>query len=224
MADYLDPSTSLVVAAVAIVFGSYRWLRRNGFPDGFLWPLVAGIVSRPRVAEWLIERSKRTPYSPITSRDGDEIYMQRWWLFNPYPAPGEYRRKGWRDLLPSIRVHHILRADDDSHLHDHPWDARTIILRGWYTEERPLRALDTHDMMFNIVNIENYPGERSPRAATDSMEGDTRAVRFNEFHRISEVSPGGVYTLWFTWRYQGTWGFWVDGKKVPYREYLGLDA
>jgi hypothetical protein len=191
----------------------------------FFWPTIAAIVSFPHVADWLIRRSQRTPYSPITARDDpNEIYMQRWWLFNPYPAPGEYRRKGWRDWLPSIRVHHILRADDDGHMHDHPWDARTIVLRGWYAEERPLRSIGADDLQFNLVNITNYPGEREARGVTDSLVGSTRAVRFNSYHRICQVSPGGVYTLWFTWRYQGTWGFWVDGRKVPYREYLGLDS
>jgi hypothetical protein len=31
-----------------------------------------------------------------------------------------------------------------------------------------------------------------------------------------------VWTLFITWRYQGTWGFDVDGSKVPWREYLGI--
>ena len=137
---------------------------------------------------------------------------------------GQGSRRFAGDWLPSIRVHHILRADDDAHMHDHPWNARTIVLRGWYAEERPLQSIGVDDLRFNLVEITNYPGERDSRGVTDSLAGSTRAVRFNSYHRISQVSPGGVYTLWFTWRYQGTWGFWVDGRKVPYREYLGLDS
>ena len=58
------------------------------------------------------------------------------------------------------------------------------------------------------------------RQRHERTRGYTGAVKFNQFHRIAEVSPGGVFTLWFTWKYQGTWGFDVDGKKVPYKTYL----
>lgn len=187
----------------------------------FLWRLVARIVSRPVVASWLIERSKRTPYYPIRSRDGSELYMDRHWLFNPYgkdaagnAGPARWERWG----LPSIRAHHILRADDDGHLHDHPWNARTIVLRGWYVEERMGEPGDKHPDAFAQI-----PGHHYDEALDLFLRpaGYTGRVLFESYHRISRVSSGGVFTLWFTWRYRGTWGFLVDGKKVPYRVYLG---
>ena len=102
-----------------------------------LWKLLAWLLSMPVVASWLIERSQRTPYYPIMTRNGIYLYMDRWWLFNPYDKTPDGRtapaRHSW---LPSVRVHHICLPDDDQHEHDHPWAARTIILRGWYVEER----------------------------------------------------------------------------------------
>lgn len=171
--------------------------------------LIAKIVARPLVAAWLIRRAQRTPYTHITSRDGTDMYMGRWWLFNPYGKGEDGRtlpaRFSW---LPSIRIHHILRADDDPHLHDHPWNARTFILRGWYIEVRPFPAY--HE------DPENYPRTclrwRQP--------GDTAALKFGEYHRIVEVPVEGVWTLFVTWKYRGVWGFLVDGVKVPFREYL----
>ena len=50
---------------------------------------------------------------------------------------------------------------------------------------------------------------------------DTATLRFGEFHRVLSVSSGGVYTLFITGRYRGTWGFKVKGRKVPHRQYLG---
>ncbi|KKI24516.1 hypothetical protein WX98_19415 [Pseudomonas syringae pv. persicae] len=41
------------------------------------------------------------------------------------------------------------------------------------------------------------------------------------YHRIDEVSPGGVYTLFITSRWKGDWGFLVNGVKVAWREYIG---
>lgn len=161
----------------------------------YLWKLLAYIVSRKPVADWLIRRSWRTPYIEIPD------YMERWWLFNRYSEIGSFDRVERRfPKLPSIRIHHILRADVADHLHDHPWNARTIILKGWYEEVK-----ETGSKFF-------YQQHR--REA-----GDTAPINFGEYHHIKEVSPGGVWTLFFTWEYKGMWGFLVDGKKMPWREY-----
>lgn len=156
-----------------------------------MWRFIAKIIARPAVAGWLIQRAMRTPYVHLPD------YMDRFWLFNPYEdADGRRDIQGWLGRrLPSIRLHHILREDLADHLHDHPWDARTIILSGWYREW-------TEEGVYL----------RRP--------GDTRRILFGEYHHISEVSPGGVWTLFITWKYRGTWGFKVDGVKIPYREYL----
>lgn len=160
-----------------------------------LWQIVADVVSTPIVRDYLIKRAMRTPYFHL------EGYMNRYWLFNAYDfdVKDKYKRKkesiSW---LPSIRIHHILRKDEDRALHDHPWDARTIILKGWY--------------------LERLYGNTIPQMR---IEGDTRAIKFGEYHSIDEVSEGGVWTMFFTWKYMGVWGFLVDGVKVPWRTYLG---
>lgn len=174
-----------------------------------IWLGIARIVTIPRVTGWLMQRAVRTPYTHIHGPDGS-LYMGRWWLFNPYPgkddSPERARfTRSLRGMLPSIRIHHICRPDSDSHCHDHPWNARTIILRGWYVEERPGRMVDG-------------------RAVYVRGHGYTGRLLFGQFHRIASVSPEGVWTLFITWRKQGTWGFDVDGKKVPWREYLGEQA
>ena len=159
--------------------------------------MVAHIVTRPAVRSWLLTRARRTPYNHIMSPDGTKTYMYRWWLFNPYPASGQAKRFGW-GWLPSVRIHKIMIKDLDRHFHDHPWNARTIILKGHYTEQRP----------------------GTKYAHLFRFEGDTQTLRFGEYHRINYVSAGGVLTLFITWKQQGEWGFNVNGKKVLWREYL----
>lgn len=161
-----------------------------------IWKAIAYVCSRPKVAEWLIERSKKTPYLHIYGKDG-HMYMGRWWLFNPYPSPEELRSKG--DRFPiSIRIHHIQKEDDDRALHDHPWNARTIIIKGGYRE----------------VREDGKVYYREP--------GDTAGLKFGEYHRITHVHPEGAWTIFITGKYRGTWGFLVDGTKVQWRKYLGL--
>lgn len=159
-----------------------------------IWKLIAKVCAQPVVAEWLIKRAQKTPYVHIYGKDGS-MYMGRWWLFNPYPHLEE-KRENWFPI--SIRIHHIQKKDDDRHLHDHPCNARTIILKNCYTEVRE-------------------GGVRYFRFA-----GDTAKLKFGEYHRITFVPPEGVWTLFITGKYQGTWGFLVDGVKVQWRKYLGL--
>ncbi|HBH37610.1 MAG TPA: hypothetical protein DDX06_04415 [Curvibacter sp.] len=196
----------------------------------FLWHLVALFVSQPRVASWLMRRAQRRPYSHITSADGGSVYMGRWWLFNPYgkdengdeiPA-----RLSW---LPSVRIHHIMRPDQDRDLHDHPWNARTIVLRGWYMEERlksacSLQQLADCTQIYAPIRNEGLGRVRLPRRAVfRRTQGYTGRLLFGQYHRISEVSDGGVWTLFITWKKRGDWGFLVDGEKVHWRTYLGID-
>lgn len=163
-----------------------------------IWQYIATFLARPTVTAWLILRALRTPYTHIYKTvDGVKtIYMQRFWLFNPYPASGEAKRRGW-GWLPSVRIHHICQPDTDRHHHDHPWNARTIVLAGGYNEQREHR---------------HY----CRRA------GDTAPLNYGEYHQIVKVCDGGAWTLFITWKYCGDWGFWVDGKKVLWREYLGI--
>jgi len=187
------------------------------------WRLVAHfLANHPRAVDWLIQRAQRTPYTHIASADGKEVYMGRYWLFNPYgrdadnnPTPARWP---W---LPSVRIHHIRRADQDRDLHDHPWNARTIVLRGWYEEERPTLACSAEDLVEYCTEFTLH--SREQRATLLRQAGYTGRLLFGQYHRISRVSPGGVWTLFITGRHRGEWGFQVKGRKVPWRVYLGLD-
>lgn len=164
---------------------------------------IAHHLARPRVLAWL--RRRAVPYFNIHGTDG-RLYMRRWWLLPkcclrfdsvrgyPMPAP-------WMPF--SIRLHHIVRPDADRHLHDHPFNFRTFVLQGWYEEEVPGHgpAAGQH--------ITRY-----------MLQGTTAAAPATRWHRIADVSEGGVWTLFVMGRRINGWGFLVDGKKVPWREYL----
>lgn len=158
-----------------------------------LW-LLGKILSIRPVRDALIKKAQRRPYLMLPG------YMDRWWLCNGY-GDDHKRRFEW---LPAIRIHHILRADRDEHLHDHPCDARTFILKGWYVEEREAVA--------GAADAFRY-----------RLEGDTTALPHGTFHSIRQVSEGGVWTLFVLYRRKSSWGFKVNGRKVDYRDYLGLN-
>lgn len=178
------------------------------------WAVLAWVLSRGPVARWLIARAARTPYFDLPG------YMERTWLV-PYRAVKERQldRRYFEDEVVStdgtgpvspwrrpvawllqrfdiaIRVHHILRADLARDPHDHPWNARTVILDGWYSERRD-----------NGLRLRK--------------RGDTATLRFEEFHSVIDVSSGGVWTLFIAGRKRGVWGFRLpDGTKVRFFEY-----
>ena len=151
------------------------------------WNLIAKIVSHPPIAEWMIQRALKTPYFHLPG------YMGRWWLFNGY-GDDHKRRFSW---LPSLRIHWILRADDDPNPHDHPCNARTFPLKGWYLENRD------GVIYFRFL-------------------GRSAAIPFGMFHNIVRVSEDGVWTLFVMYRRCDSWGFLVDGKKVNYRDYYKM--
>lgn len=167
------------------------------------WWALAQILAKPRIAEWIIRRAQRTPYMHILSPDGRTTYMWRWWLLNPYNRKTQKPR--WSCLPFSVRVHHIARPDYDEHPHDHPWDARSIVLKGWYQELR-LTEGAISSFMAPFIRV----------------AGTTATLEHNAYHQIKEVGPSGAVTLFITWKYQGMWGFLVDGVKIPWRAYLGL--
>jgi hypothetical protein len=170
-----------------------------------MWRLIAWIVSRPRVADWLIKRAMKTPYTHIMHPEG--VYMERYWLFNPYPPA----TSGKENRFPiSIRIHHICLPDKARDLHDHPWNARTIILKGGYWERRKV-GCGTCDCG---CQEEEY----------ERVAGDTAKINFGEFHTIDSLREGGAWTLFITGKYRGTWGFLVNGVKIQWRKYTGYQS
>lgn len=170
------------------------------------WKMIARLASMPCVADYLIRRAQKTPYQHIYH--GDHLYMGRWWLFNPYPWPEENRKNAnWFPI--SVRIHHICEPDTARDLHDHPWNARTIILKGGYTEHRLEAVMPNGDALCKVY---------------DRKPGDTAQIKFGEYHNIVALAEGGAWTLFISGKYRGTWGFLVKGVKVQWRKYMGYEV
>lgn len=141
-----------------------------------VWKLIAWAVSRRPVANWIIATAMRTPYWHL------EGYMDRYWLFNGYERLTKRRKYPWLNL--SIRIHYIRRNDYDRVDHNHPFDARTIVLRRWYEEMRG--------------------GVKCTRKL-----GDTATILKDDFHRITKVPNTGTWTMFIIFKEYGSgeWGF-----------------
>lgn len=167
------------------------------------------------VCDWLmrtvVPKSFDTPYRHI---DG---YMNRYHVV-PIKAklgggcgPVTWRRpfaKLMQFLNISCRVHEILRSDDDRVHHDHPFNFCSVVLRGGYTEHRPL-----YDK--SGLYVGNSTEWISP--------GRVVFRRYNCYHRLELPSGQTAWTLFFTGRYLQKWGFLIHPRhKVPYTDYTQM--
>lgn len=107
------------------------------------------------------------------------------------------RRFIFETPLFSIRVHHILKSDDDRWLHDHPFAFASVLLSNGYREVTPERVKDWP--RFSIIT----------HKPTD-------------LHRIV-ANKGDVWTFVVTGPRVRTWGFQTKDGWVPYYE-LGGEA
>jgi hypothetical protein len=160
--------------------------------------MLAKLLSK--IEKWALSKNK-----PGTYRGEDD----RRWAYTIDVQGDKYltrimlpRILGWRAML-----HHFHRPDQDRWLHDHPWrTSYSVILAGSYDEERLVgksvngivQTILRHVRLFNKI--------------TDQ-----------DFHKVTKLH-GDVWTLFITGERVQDWGFLVNGKKMPWREYLGLDV
>lgn len=148
---------------------------------------------------WLVEKlikfAKRTPYTHLYHEDGS-VYMERFWL-----VPVDWK---WPF---AARIHWIATPDHDRHLHDHPWAFLSLILWGSYIEARPVTVQPCFEGEREVVNVKlRRRWSLAFRHATDR-------------HYIPAVSPGGVWTLFISFKFVQWWGFYTPMGKVYYRDY-----
>jgi hypothetical protein len=97
----------------------------------------------------------------------------------------------------SIWIHGIYAPDEDKHLHNHPWDFKSIVLKGNYIEETENGYIIQHPGKYNSRNGE-------------------------DFHKIKQLISESVYTLFISTPVKRDWGYKVDGAFIKHDEYRKL--
>lgn len=153
------------------------------------------------------EAVQRRTWRAIPSRDGTRLYLPRFWLSEARPADPSCDQDF--DSGDSVLLHCFMRPDDDGALHDHPWEFRSTILEGAYTEDRP--AWDwSPSSPLGPQKI-----ERRLRVAGQSVLVPARGL-----HAVSQVQPY-TWTLVQTGRRVREWGFHPAGRAwQPWQEFL----
>jgi len=191
--EYGQPIPLLKMAPPAI------WAREtfgHGIPDEALDTIDTILAASEELHEdkvrtllRKIASTRRTRHIP---RDDGKPYMTRYDIHGWMPEDGEDKK-----YPLSIYLHRFHTPDYDEAPHSHPWAwARSLVLTGGYTERR----------MSEGVLVESRV-----------KAGDLNRLEPDDYHIITELH-GETWTLFSVGPRLGTWGFWVDGKLVPWRE------
>lgn len=106
--------------------------------------------------------------------------------------------------LFKIYLHHFLDEDWTKDMHDHPKRFISIGLKGRYLEETPIAANMTKMQVWSAPWIRTFPASHT--------------------HRIQMVQKGEeCWTLVIVFRSVRSWGFWVNGLWIPWRQYVDSD-
>lgn len=116
---------------------------------------------------------------------------------------GELHFRRWRLLsLPWFRVyiHKICRSDEDKHLHTHPWNFSSFILKGGYSQEYWDHPLDNRTSYMQVNRFD--------------------VVRMNrhEGHKIT-LNHTPTWSLVFAYGPYGHWGYLTEKGYIDHKLY-----
>jgi hypothetical protein len=135
---------------------------------------------------------KRTIYD----RDGKIPYLDRYYIF----------LKNRKNFPFNFTLHKVMIGDEPV-LHDHPWNYATLILKGGYYENIPLRNQTTGGVV-GSTKVWRGPGHFRYRKADD--------LHWLELAKDADGNNIPCWSLFFMGQKQKEWGFlpWKDGNTL----------
>ena len=124
----------------------------------------------------------------ITDLSGNNAYLVRWSLWLPFGM--------------SLKIHQILRADDDRCSHDHPWWMLRLILKGGYTE----------------IHGDNQTAVLKPWRPWAPWRIYWCPTTFK--HRITSLTNGPSWTLALVGGKSRPWGFFTKNGWMPWEKFV----
>lgn len=131
-------------------------------------------------------------------------YLHRWRLIPII--------NGWYPPF-NLYLHHFLKSDKGRDLHDHPFPSMSILIKGHLWEQM-------HDHWEYEEDMEKLDGGKWVEKFWLKKIPKWKPVYRTAKHRHRLIlNHGDAWTLFFVGPKQRSWGFWVEGKFVPYWEY-----
>lgn len=138
---------------------------------------------------------------------------------------GELHFRRWRIISTpwfSVYIHGIYMPDEDAHLHDHPWNYASLVLKGSFTEQtlkyNYIESTEIDQTKEDKIKIKRvWKNAETAEKVVSIFDFITRNAK--HFHKIKVLHSKSVYTLFFTGRRLRDWGYDVDGTWVSHQDY-----
>lgn len=177
------------------------------------------------ILSWFV-RFAKLPKRTITRDDG-KPYLERWYLCGEpgglkYFGEGQQTMRWWQKALtwlPCTYLHRFVASDDDEELHNHPWEATSLILAGGYVEERRLHVepYTPHKDVIPIVRKRTILQEFRP--------GMRNYIFADTFHKVTLLEED-AWTVIVCGKKVSSWGFWSPrtGVFLHWKEHVAKRA
>ena len=172
--------------------------------------MVVGIRSKifEKFDKFMVKRGRK---KIIFDRDGTSEYMIRYYLWRK--SDPENNKRG-----SNLFLHKIIRSDSDNHLHDHPWDWATFLIKGSYIEILPtanfLKPEHADEGELDVLGNVKHTYYMIRNRFT------MRKKSANDYHQIKLVDDRPVWSIFWHGKRTQDWGFFVNGEKVYWKTYL----
>jgi hypothetical protein len=104
----------------------------------------------------------------------------------------------------ALYLHKIYKADKDLHMHSHPQNFKSIILKGSYLEERLL-------VLGNGSTFSDFSKKRFLTVSRMLKYSRENYFISPVFHKIKVILKGPVYSLFFAFGPRERWSYYVNG-------------
>jgi hypothetical protein len=153
-------------------------------------PEVIGVPECPLLYRWTLLKVGKMPYPNAKSRSSD---------------------MGTAHSVCKVMVHHFLPESRDRHTHDHPWSFITVVLHGEYIDESLCGTCRGTDR--------SCPNCEGSGHVVELMTAGR--IRYRNAHHAHKTftGEGGCWTLVIAGPITRAWGFFLDGKWLPWRTY-----
>jgi hypothetical protein len=112
--------------------------------------------------------------------------------------------------LLSLYIHKIYEADKDAHLHSHPWNFASVILKGSYVEQ----YIEINYTEYSIQSIYRHRTKRPLSFGFGSRR---------YYHKILRIENSPVTSLFFVFGPKKPWYYFINPfKNIESEEYRKL--